>query len=326
MVSPHVAAASGDPALDRRLDWARAYADAGEAAVAEEMLADLVAVAPGFAAAWFLLGETREEMGRAAGAIAAYEAALALLPEDPLGAGLRLARLGAAPQEGAMSPAFVRALFDQYAPRFEEALRARLNYRGPEILAEALDAACRRIGRALHFACALDLGCGTGLAAPFLAEVADRLEGVDLSPAMLAQADELGLYDALHEGEMGAVLEQVAPGLCDLILAADALCYVADLSALFAAAAAALAADGLFAFTLETHEGDDVLLRDTLRYAHGRGHLLAAADGSGLAVVHLGAASARTEKGAPVPGLVVVLAHAALMEVQAAGLLTPPEG
>lgn len=325
MVSPLPLAASGDPALDRRLDWARAYADAGEPHVAAQILADLVAEAPRFTAAWFLLGDMREQADDAAGAVAAYEQALALAPDDPLGAGLRLARLGAASEEGAMSPAYVRTLFDQYAERFEAALRTRLGYRGPELLAEALTAACRKVGRAMRFACALDLGCGTGLAAPYLAEVAECLEGVDLSPAMLAQAEQLGLYDRLVEGEMGAVLAQAAPGTYDLILAADALCYVADLSVLFQAAAHALAPDGLFACTLETHEGDGLLLRETLRYAHGRAHLTAAADGSGLAVVHLAAASIRMEHGVPVPGLVAVLAH---LPVAAAALqvFTPPEG
>lgn len=311
-------AASGDPAFDRRLDWARAYGEAGETEVAAQMLADLVAEAPDFAAAWFLLGEMREQAGDRAGAIAAYGEILVRAPDDPFGAGLRLARLGATVDEGAMSPAYVRTLFDQYAERFDEALRTRLAYRGPELLAEALNAACRKLGRVMRFACALDMGCGTGLAAPYLAEVAERLEGVDLSPAMLAQADRLGLYGALHEGEMGAVLAQAAPRTYDLILAADALCYVADLSVLFQSAASALAPGGLFAFTLETYDGDDVMLRETLRYAHGVAHLAEAATASGLAILHLGDASARMEHGVPVPGLVVVLAHGQETPVMAA--------
>lgn len=323
MVSPFPLAASGDPALDRRLEWARAFAEAGEREVAIEVLSDLVAQAPHFAAAWFLLAEVREAAGDAAGAAVAYGEARARLPGDPLGAGLRLARLGAAPEMAAMTPDYVRVLFDQYAGCFEESLRGRLSYRGPELLADALDAACRRLGRPMHFSRALDLGCGTGLAAPLLAAVADRVEGVDLSPAMLGQAEQLGLYACLHAGEMICVLARMEPGAFDLILAADVLCYVADLAALFAAVALALARDGLFAVTLETHEGEGLILRETLRYAHGPALLAEAAQACGLGIVSLDAASARTENGVPVPGLVAVLAR---RDGEVFAVLTPPQG
>lgn len=300
-------ATSGDAALDRRLDWARSYAEAGEAEAAAGMLADLVIEAPHFVAAWFLLGETLEAAGDLEGAAGAFREVLARAPQDVMGAGLRLARLGAAPAEGAMSAAYVRTLFDQYADRFDTALRTRLAYRGPELLAGAIQAACVATGRPLAFARALDLGCGTGLAAPRLAPWAGRLEGVDLSPAMLAQAGRLGLYAELREAEMIADLEAAAAGAYDLIVAADAVCYVAELGPLLAAARRALAPGGLLAMTLEAHAGDGVVLRETLRYAHGRAHLDAAAQAAGLRITSLEEASTRTEKGAPVPGLVAVL-------------------
>ena len=63
---------------------------------------------------------------------------------------------------------------------------------------------------------------------------------------------------------------------------------------------------GLFAFTAETHEGRGVLLRETLRYAHGEDHVRTALVDAGLTVVSLTAASSRREKSIPVPGLVVV--------------------
>ena len=59
----------------------------------------------------------------------------------------------------AMSDGYVRALFDQYAPRFDAAL-AGLDYRAPQLLFDAVMAT-----GAKHFGRALDLGCGTGLAA-----------------------------------------------------------------------------------------------------------------------------------------------------------------
>ena len=67
-----------------------------------------------------------------------------------------------------------------------------------------------------------------------------------------------------------------------------------------------LAPGGLFAFTVETHAGDDVILGEKLRYAHGAAHVRAAVAGAGLTLVSLTEASSRSEAGVPVPGLVVV--------------------
>jgi predicted TPR repeat methyltransferase len=91
-----------------------------------------------------------------------------------------------------------------------------------------------------------------------------------------------------------------------LIVAADVFVYVSDLAPVAAAAARVLAPGGLFAFTVETHSGEGVVLQQTLRYAHGAAHVRAALAGAGLAVLHLAEASTRTEKGVPVAGLVVV--------------------
>lgn len=300
---PH-SASSGDPALDRRLDWARGLLDDGDATAAADLLADTVAEAPAFAAAWFLLGEAREVGGDRAGAAEAFTTARACDPLDTLGAGLRLARLGEAPAEGAMSAAYVRTLFDQYADRFDTALREKLAYRGPELLFAALQ---RVAGAERRFRHALDLGCGTGLAAPLFAPCVEELDGVDLSPAMLARAERLGLYARLDAADMGAAVAGAPKGSLDLIIAADALCYLAELHPLFANAARALAPSALFAFTVETHKGAGVLLRDTLRYAHGIETVRAAAREAGFSVRLLDEASTRNEKGAPVPGLVCVL-------------------
>lgn len=298
---------TGDPVLDRRLDWARGYLEAGDPAAAVDILADAVAQAPDFAAAWFLLGEAREAAGQSDVAITAYRRVLELLPEDKLGAGLRIARLGGGAVEGAMSEAYVRTLFDQYAPKFDHALREKLAYRGPEILRAAVDAACVGLGRPVAFARAVDLGCGTGLAAEAFGDCVGALWGVDLSPAMVALAQRTGRYAGAEVGDMAEFLAAQPPGSADLILAADALCYLSRLDGVFGAAARALKPGGLFAFTVETHEGEGLLLRDTLRYAHARAFVTDAVEAAGLITLQLGAASSRSEKGEPVQGLVAVL-------------------
>ncbi len=105
----------------------------------------------------------------------------------------------------------------------------------------------------------------------------DRLVGVDLSAAMIAKAAERNVYDELVVDDATTLLTSGPRAVFDLIVAADALVYVGDLAPLFAAAATALAADGLFAFSVETHEGDGFKLEPTMRFAHSRNYIEAAA-------------------------------------------------
>jgi predicted TPR repeat methyltransferase len=85
--------------------------------------------------------------------------------------------------------------------------------------------------------------------------------------------------------------------------------YLDDLAPVLKTAAHVVAPAGLLAFSVETHDGHDVLLRDTLRYAHGEDHVQTALAAAGLKLVSLESASTRTEKGVPVPGLIVVATH-----------------
>ena len=45
-----------------------------------------------------------------------------------------------------------------------------------------------------------------------------------------------------------------------LVIAADVFVYIGDLAAVCAAVARVLAPDGLFGFTVETHEGEGVIV------------------------------------------------------------------
>ena len=67
---------SGDPLMDRRLEWARGLMEAGEAGAAAALLAETTAAAPGFLAAWFALGEACAQAGAVREAAAAFRHAL----------------------------------------------------------------------------------------------------------------------------------------------------------------------------------------------------------------------------------------------------------
>ena len=296
---------SGDMIADRRFDFARDLQMKGDLAAAADLLLQAIDLAPGFASAWFTLGEIREQLGERDAAIAAFRKAVTADPEDRHGASLRLMLLGA-DKLSAMPPAYVRALFDQYAPKFEAALVDDLGYRGPSLLFKAVLSARAAIRKPAFFKRAIDLGCGTGLAASAFAREVDEFIGIDLSPRMIERARLTGLYAELEVAEMVHGLRDRPDASANLILAADAMVYLSDLSPLLNESKRVLIGGGLLAFTVETHDGDGVVLGEGLRYAHGAPYVRASIEAAGLSLSRLENLSARNEDNTPVPGLVVV--------------------
>lgn len=298
------ALACGDLLAYRRYAYARSAADEGDWRAAAEVLEQALERAPDWAPASFALGEAREKLGDRAGAAEAFRAALRADPSDAQGAAARLALLGVGEAPTALPRAYVARLFDDYAPRFNAHLTATLAYRGPELILEALDAvaSARRFGRGL------DLGCGAGLMGAGLRARVDELVGVDLSPAMIAKARETGCYDALEVGDVVDFLAARGRGEFDLVVAADVLAYFGDLGEVVSSAARALAPGGLFAFTVETFQGEGFRLGPTMRFAHSSAYVRETSAAAGLRPLTLVDASARCEAGRDVPGLVCVFA------------------
>jgi predicted TPR repeat methyltransferase len=299
----------GDMIADRRFDFARDLQLKGDLAAAADLLLQATALAPGFASAWFTLGDIRERLGEREQAIAAFHKAKDADPDDRHGASLRLMLLGAVELSN-MPPAYVRSLFDQYAPKFERALVDDLGYRGPELLFRAVLAVRAAVRKPTFFKRAIDLGCGTGLAARAFAKEVDAFTGIDLSPRMIERARATGLYAELEVAEMLQGLSSRPDASADLILAADAVVYLSDLVPLLREAVRVLVPSGLVAFTAETHDGEGVILGEGLRYAHGATYVCDSIAAAGLALSRLDDLSARNEDNTPVPGLVVVATKA----------------
>jgi predicted TPR repeat methyltransferase len=296
---------SGDMIADRRFDFARDLQLKGDLAAAADLLLQAIDLAPGFASAWFTLGDIRQRLGAREQAVAAFRKAHAADPEDRHGACLRLMLLGAEKLSD-MPPAYVRSLFDQYAPKFEKALVDDLDYRGPELLFRAVLATRAALRKPAFFKRAIDLGCGTGLAGRAFASEVDAFVGIDLSPRMIERARATGFYAELEVAEMVEGLSCKPDASANLILAADAMVYLSDLAPLLCEAARVLAPGGLLAFTAETHDGEGVILGEGLRYAHGAAYVRDSITAAGLALSRLEDLSARNEDNTPVPGLVVV--------------------
>jgi predicted TPR repeat methyltransferase len=290
---------------DRRFEFARDLQLKGDLVAAADLFAQAVELAPNFASAWFTLGEIREQLGQHDEAIAAFHQARAADSDDRHGASLRLMRLGAE-QLSDMPQAYVQALFDQYAPRFETSLVGDLGYRGPALLFRAVLAVRAAARKPAFFKRAIDLGCGTGLAATAFAKEVDRFIGIDLSPRMIERARATGLYAELEVADMVQGLRSKPDASADLILAADAMVYVADLAPVLAEVSRVLAPCGLLAFTVETHRGEGVVIGGGLRYAHSAPYVRASVEAAGLKLSQCEDLSARNEDDVPAPGLVVV--------------------
>ena len=105
-----------------------------------------------------------------------------------------------------------------------------------------------------------------------LRPLATFLEGCDISAAMLKKAEAKGIYDRLFKADLQSLA--LPPGAADLVTAADVFMYVGALDRIVASVAAGLSAGGLFAFSVERHDGpEDFVLRPSRRYAHSEAYL-----------------------------------------------------
>ena len=283
------------------LSLGRCQARLGRTADALPSLGRALALDPTLAAAWSLRGSLQRELHQFEAAAQSFEQAIAHGADRELHA-YYLAAVRGGPVPPATAPRqYVQALFDDYAADFQGHLVGQLGYRAHELLVQPIVASGRR------FRHVIDLGCGTGLCGALLKPVSDAVDGVDLSGAMLEQAKQLGVYRELVQADIGAFLAGTTQR-ADLVVAADVMIYVGELSAVFADVARLLEPGGLFAFTLELPTNDQPLqLLPSLRYAHSESYVRQLAARCALAVDGLRAAPIRHEQGTPVPGLYVTL-------------------
>ncbi|MEQ1866838.1 MAG: methyltransferase domain-containing protein [Micropepsaceae bacterium] len=191
---------------------------------------------------------------------------------------------------------YVRHLFDQFAADYDQRMHGRLGYAAPGILRDLagllLDPNAKLD--------VLDLGCGTGLAGLAFKLVARRLVGIDLSPRMIAQAAALKIYDAIFEADVERVPAD-AGGPFDIVIAADVLVYLGDLDPLFAEAVRLLKPGGLWLFTCERGEAPEFEQGPKRRYRHSEVYLRRLAGAHGFDVASLIECVTRYEAGVAVP-------------------------
>ena len=251
---------------------------------------DLIRAREQIAAAWLAAGEADKALEN-----------LDVLEYPPAGMIAAAEAIKAAPRSDA---GYVRHLFDQFSADYDSRMIGQLAYAAPQIL---LDLAALVMPGRDNLAI-LDLGCGTGLAGAVFQPLAARLDGVDLSPAMIAKARGRQIYDRLEVADLETALSLPGPGY-DLILAADTLVYLGDLAAVFQAAQTRLQPDGYFLFTVEEAAGNGFELGPKRRWRHSEAYLRSLAAQAGLEVAGFVAAVPRHEANQPVAGFAVALAR-----------------
>jgi predicted TPR repeat methyltransferase len=198
---------------------------------------------------------------------------------------------------------YVRHLFDQFSADYDARMLGQLGYGAPGILRRLADLVGLALREGLTI---LDLGCGTGLAGTAFVDLAARLDGIDLSPSMIAKAGARNIYDALQVGDIETATADTGR-LYDLVIAADTLVYLGDLAPLFRNVATALVPRGMFLFTVERKDGEGYELGPKRRWRHAETYLRRQAEIAGLDMAGFLECQPRTEAGQPVEGFAVAL-------------------
>jgi len=256
-------------------------------------------------------GLSLEKCGDFEGAAAAYREALAIDPDDHGGAAIRLAAIGHGKVPQTAPKAYVTTLFDQHADVFDMILVDQLGYDVPLQLREQL---LQYTDGKRVFSRLLDLGCGTGLSADALNDLAQEKTGVDISENMVAIAHEKGDYDRLFVGDILQFLEQLKDEKWDLVVATDVLPYMGELELFFSLVSKHLEAEGIFGFSSETLDarafnGKGFTVGPHQRFAHREDYIRSCLDNAGLSVADCHNIVVRAENGIPVTGQLFLARH-----------------
>lgn len=305
------AAASYQRAVALKPDYADAHnnlgniwKELGETGKARASFQRALEIKPGNPGTHYSLGLLFSDAGEEDEAVRHLQLCLASDLEDSRGARHLLARMGRALAPEQTSPAQVLKIYDVRSRFWDQ----ESSYFAHRLVADALRAHAPQTGLDI-----LDIGCGTGLVGAAVRASARRLDGVDLSPAMLEKAKAKGIYGRLEQADIIAFLAAHRQSY-DAVLGAAALIHFGSLEGVLKAAAHALRENGLFIFTLFAGEAEDFTAAANQRlaqsgcYTHRAAYIEHLAPRCGFSVLELKqVVHEQDQDGNPVPGLVAVL-------------------
>jgi predicted TPR repeat methyltransferase len=261
------------------------------------------------------MGIVLKKAGKTNEAITHFQRAISANPGD----GHALAQLASlnvdVSSTTTFDPDYVQGLFDGYAARFEDELVQNLNYKGHQMVVDALkswweknDASC--LSRPLAL---IDVGCGTGLVGEEIKKIHPNihLQGFDLSQRMVELASARSLqdgrvYSIVRQGDAAELLAQEPAETVDAIVAADVFIYIGDISSILEASYNCLKEGGVIVFSLETI-ADGMRLLPSGRFGHSREYVKERARLFGLELVQWSDGVLRKQGGKDVQGATVTL-------------------
>ena len=270
---------------------------------------------PGHAISWNNRGNALAAMRRFEEALDSYDKSLAIEPELPQAMANRDNALFELKRSRRCPPGYMSKLFDDFSPHYDETMLEALSYRAHLHLRALAEQVLPRLTPPRSI---LDLGCGTGLVGDAFKDLAagGTLDGIDLAPRMIEAARARGIYQNLILGDLEIVLAKTGPTY-DLILAADTMIYLGDLSACFVGVAKRLEPGGFYLFAVESGGGEGWQQTPKNRFSHSESYLRSEAARAGLAFVQLTQCTLRYESNWPVEGLAVALQKPAENKISA---------
>ncbi len=176
---------------------------------------------------------------------------------------------------------FVQDLFAQYADHYNQHMKSTLNYQLPGTM-RAFFGKHIQLQKTLNV---LDLGCGTGLSGIAFKDLAKNIIGVDLSLAMLKQAQDLKVYDYLLQANINCSIPGEYKNYFQLIISVEVLSYIGALESLFINVSNTLCTHGWFLFSIEEIINHDYSLQPSGRFAYNNNYIIKCANNSNLTIL-----------------------------------------
>jgi predicted TPR repeat methyltransferase len=296
-IASYVRILETDPkSIDTLYNLGGCYKDSGQHAEAIKTYLDVLQIAPDYLSANNNLAFVYQLIGEREQAVYYYQKVLEYKPDHQAAIHMLAALTGA---EVASPPeSYVRDVFDNYSPYYEQSLVVELEYNVPTSLRELID--CRSdLEKAYDHG--LDIGCGTGLGGQAFTDLVSVLDGIDLSEKMIEVAGTKQIYHNLYVANTLDFLNSSIESY-DFYLAADVFAYVGDLAETFSLLRKRARRNVLFCFSTEAVDGSYFKLQPTGRFAHAPNYIKEVAESTGWKVVTSHRNSIRKERGSWVPG------------------------